>query len=54
MEESISIITILSKTRPMLLGLITLIIVLAKMHGDIQVIKEKIRTLFDLWNAKSK
>ena len=38
----------------MLLGLITLIIVLAKMHGDIQVIKEKIRTLFDLWNAKSK
>lgn len=54
MEESISIITILSKTWPMLLGLITLIIVLAKMHGDIQVIKEKIRTLFDLWNAKSK
>ena len=35
---------------PIFLALITLIIVLAKMHSDIQIIKEKIRTLFDLFN----
>ena len=35
---------------PIFLALITLIVVLAKMHSDIQIIKEKIRTLFDLFN----
>ena len=38
---------------PILLALISLIIVLAKMHSDIEVIKEKIRTLFELWNKRS-
>ena len=37
---------------PIFLGIVTLIIVLAKMHGDINVLKEKVRTLFDLWNSK--
>jgi hypothetical protein len=31
-----------------------LVIVLAKMHADIEQIKEKIRTLFDLWNNRNK
>jgi hypothetical protein len=31
-----------------------LVIVLAKMHADIEQIKEKIRTLFELWNSKNK
>jgi len=35
---------------PIFLALITLIVVLAKMHSDIEVIKEKIRTLFELFN----
>ena len=35
---------------PIFLALITLIVVLAKMHSDIQIIKEKIRTLFELFN----
>jgi hypothetical protein len=30
-----------------------LVIVLAKMHGDIETIKEKVRVLFDLWNNKN-
>jgi len=37
---------------PILIALISLIIVLAKMHSDIEVIKEKIRTLFELWNKR--
>ena len=39
---------------PILHALISLIIVLAKMHSDIEVMKEKIKTLFDLWNKHSK
>ena len=35
---------------PIFLALTTLIVVLAKMHSDIQVIQEKIRALFDLVN----
>jgi hypothetical protein len=39
---------------PIALGFVTLVIVLAKMHADIEQIKEKIRTLFELWNSKNK
>ena len=38
---------------PIMLSLISLIIVLAKMHSDIEVMKEKIRTLFELWNKRN-
>ena len=38
---------------PIMLALISLIIVLAKMHSDIEVMKEKIRTLFELWNKRN-
>jgi len=37
---------------PVLLAIVGLIIVLAKMHGDIEVLKDKIRTLFDLINGR--
>tara|TARA_Y100000310_G_scaffold87164_1_gene84003 strand:- start:19 stop:165 length:147 start_codon:yes stop_codon:yes gene_type:complete len=33
-----------------IVGVITLIIVLSKMHLDIEIIKEKIKTLFGLVN----
>ncbi len=46
------IVELASSTWPIALGIITLIIVLAKMHSDIEIIKEKIRTLFDLWNSR--
>jgi|TARA_R110002096_G_scaffold140523_1_gene295041 hypothetical protein len=35
---------------PVILAAVGLIIVLAKMHGDIEILKEKVRTLFDLFN----
>ena len=35
-------------------GFVTLVIVLAKMHGDIIVLKEKVKSLFDLWNSRGK
>ena len=37
----------------MFMGFITLVIVLAKMHGDIETIKEKIKVLIELWNSKN-
>jgi len=37
---------------PLGLGFVTLVIVLAKMHSDIDTIKEKIKILFELWNRK--
>lgn len=37
---------------PIALAFVTLVIVLAKMHADIEIIKEKIKVLFDLWNNK--
>ena len=39
---------------PLALGFVTLVIILAKMHADIEQMKEKIRTLFDLWNDRNK
>lgn len=36
------------------IGFITLVVVLAKMHSDIEQIKEKVRVLFDLWNNRNK
>ena len=54
MVDQLSVIEILSTIWPILLGIITLIIVLAKMHGDIIVLKEKVKSLFDLWNSKMK
>ena len=44
------IVELASSTWPIALGVITLIIVLAKMHSDTEILKEKVRTLFDLWN----
>ena len=42
----------ITTTWPIFIGVVGLVIVLAKMHGDIQIMKEKIKTLFDLWNKK--
>ena len=39
---------------PVLVALVGLIIILAKMHGDIEILKEKVRTLFELWNSDRK
>ena len=38
---------------PVFLGFITLVIVLAKMHSSIEVLRDKVKTLFQLYNAWS-
>ena len=43
----------INSTWPIFMGFITLVIVLAKMHGDIETVKEKVRVLFELWNKKN-
>lgn len=35
---------------PVFLGFITLVVVLAKMHTSIEVLQEKVKVLFDLYN----
>tara|TARA_R100001377_G_C3160739_1_gene99631 strand:+ start:72 stop:218 length:147 start_codon:yes stop_codon:yes gene_type:complete len=48
----VEILDAISTTWPIFIGVVGLVIVLAKMHGDIQIMKEKIRTLFELWNKR--
>ena len=48
--ESLELMTMIMKMWPLFLGFITLVIVLAKMHGDIIVLKEKVKVAFDLIN----
>ena len=38
---------------PVAVGFITLVIVLSKMHNDIETIKEKVKILFELWNKRN-
>ena len=38
---------------PVFLGFITLVVVLAKMHSSIEVLREKVKTLFQLYNTWS-
>ena len=37
---------------PIAVAFITLVIVLAKMHSDIETLKEKVKVLFELINSK--
>jgi hypothetical protein len=37
---------------PVAVGFVTLVIVLAKMHNDIETLKEKVRVIFELWNSR--
>ena len=36
------------------IGFITLVVILAKMKSDIDILKEKVGTLFELWNQRKK
>lgn len=47
-----SVAELLIKAWPIFLGLITLIIVLAKLDLRVAVLEEKVRSLFELWNKK--
>jgi hypothetical protein len=52
--EQLQFVGMLMKMWPIFLGFITLVIILAKMHGDIIVLKEKVKVAFDLINKMSK
>ena len=52
--EGVEVVSVLSKMWPIFVGFITLVIVLAKMHGDIIVLKEKVKVAFDLINDLNK
>jgi hypothetical protein len=43
---------IINTAWPIFLGMISLVIILAKMHNEIDVLKEKVRVLYDLWNNR--
>lgn len=45
-------VDLLVKIWPVLVGFVTLVIVLSKMDVRINVLEEKIKTLFELWNKK--
>jgi len=52
LENKMTALDFLNAVWPIAVGFVTLVIVLAKMHGDIETLKEKVRVLFDLWNKK--
>ena len=37
-----------------IVGVITLIIVLSKLHLDVEILKDKVKNLFELFNKKDK
>ena len=45
-------ITVISTAWPIFVGLIMLVVILAKMHAEIDTLKENVKDLFDLWNKK--
>ncbi len=53
-EVAMDVLDAIGAIWPIALGFVTLVIVLAKMHADIEQVKEKIRTLFELWNNRNK
>ena len=52
--DTVEVFSLLMKMWPLFLGFITLVIVLAKMHGDIIVLIEKVKVAFDLINSMNK
>jgi hypothetical protein len=51
MNEALQLI---SSLWPILVGIITLIIVLARMHYNLEALTEKVRVLFDFHNKRKK
>jgi len=45
---------VISSLTPVLIGIITLIIVLARMHYNLESLSEKVKVLFDFHNKRKK
>lgn len=48
------VLPIISALTPALIGIITLIIVLARMHYNLESLAEKVKVLFDFHNKRKK
>jgi hypothetical protein len=48
------VLDVISSMTPILIGIITLIIVLARMHYNVESLSEKVKILFDFHNKKKK
>tara|TARA_B100001093_G_C26735743_1_gene974375 strand:- start:882 stop:1037 length:156 start_codon:yes stop_codon:yes gene_type:complete len=48
------ILDVIASMTPILIGIITLIIVLARMHYNVESLSEKVKILFDFHNKKKK
>ena len=46
------VLQIISSLWPILVGLVTLIVVLARMHYNIETLTEKVKVLFDFHNKR--
>jgi hypothetical protein len=44
----------ISSIWPVFIGVISLVIILAKMHSSIQVLDDKVKVLFDLFNNRDR
>ena len=47
-----TMLDVINTAWPIFVGMIGLVIILAKMHNEIDVLKEKVRVLYDLWNNR--
>ena len=52
--QEMDLVGLVNAVWPILLGFITLVIVLAKMHTAIEVLQEKVKVLFELHNQSQK
>tara|TARA_X000000368_G_C22895674_1_gene651747 strand:- start:654 stop:809 length:156 start_codon:yes stop_codon:yes gene_type:complete len=48
------VLQVISSLTPVLIGIITLIIVLARMHYSLESLAEKVKVLFDFHNKRKK
>jgi len=48
------VLQVISSLTPVLIGIITLIIVLARMHYNLESLSEKVKVLFDFHNKRKK
>jgi hypothetical protein len=51
-NDSLVLVDILGTLWPVFIGLVTLIFVLSRLWTDVETLKEKVRTLFQLFNDK--
>lgn len=48
------VLNVVDSAWPILVGIVGLVVILAKMHGEIAMLREKVAVLFELWNKARK